>query len=174
MLRTSKHPLKNIAVGLFLLSGYSLAGDTVNLNVTGNVVASPCQVSYDSLNKTVDLGQNIQSSDLRTAGASTTWVNFNINIDSCPTGTTKATMTMHGAADTSDPASLYTNTGTAANVAVQVQMLSGEAMGDGKSYTGNIVSNAYTYKMQARAYTAAGNVTPGTISSVITATFTYQ
>lgn len=174
MLRAHKFTLRTVAAGLFLLNGYAMAGDQANLYVTGTVVASPCQVSDDSVSKTIDLGQNIESSDLQTAGASSAWVGFDLNVKSCPAGTTKATITMQGTADSADAASLYRNMGNAGNVAVQVQMLTGESMGNGKSYTGTIANNAYTYKMQARAYTAKGGVTPGTIRTSITATFTYQ
>ena len=91
------------------------AGDPVTLNITGNVIASPCQVSSDSITKSVDLGQNIRASSLQTAGAATDWVNFDINLNSCPAGTTKAIMTMHGTADLNNPADMYRNTGTATN-----------------------------------------------------------
>ncbi|HEC0404215.1 TPA: type 1 fimbrial protein [Klebsiella aerogenes] len=155
-------------------SFYTNAADPVTLNITGNIVASPCQINGDSINKSVDLGQNIQASDLKTAGSSSNWVKFNLNIGSCPVGTTKVTMTMHGTPDSPGVLDLYQNTGTASNVAVQLQMETGEVMGDGQSYTGTIYNNAYSFKMQARAYTSNGNVTPGTISTVVTATFTYQ
>ena len=169
-----KHYLKTLAIGCFSLSMLAHAADPVTLNITGNIIASPCQISSDSVTKAIDLGQNIQASSLQAAGASSAWVPFTINLTSCPAGTTKAIMTMHGAADPARPADLYLSTGTATNVSVQLQMQSGEPMGDGKSYTGNISSNAYSYNMQARAYSVSGGATPGTISSVVTATFVYQ
>lgn len=173
MVNINKKLFGILAAGLYLIAATATA-DPVTLNITGNVVASPCQIGSDSVSKSVDLGQNIQASTLQAPGSSSDWVLFEINLVSCPAGTTQATMTMHGTADNTMPAVLYRNTGTARNVAVQLQMQSGEAMGDGRSYTGTIASNAYTYKMQARAYSGSGNVTPGTISSVVTATFTYQ
>lgn len=157
-----------------VLAGSCAKADPVTLNITGNVIASPCVVSSDSITKAIDLGQNIQASSLQTAGSSTGWVNFDINIDSCPTGTTKAIMTMHGTADTLSTGDLYKSTGTATNLGVQLQSQAGDQMGDGKSITGNIASNVYTYKLRARAYSTNGGVTPGNISSVVTATFVYQ
>ncbi|MDR1750482.1 MAG: type 1 fimbrial protein [Enterobacter cloacae] len=150
------------------------AGDPVTLNITGNVIASPCQVSSDSITKSVDLGQNIQASSLQTAGAATSWVNFDINLNSCPAGTTVAIMTMHGTADLNNPGDMYRNTGTATNLAVQVQSQAGDQLGNTKTISGTIASNAYTYKLRARAYTQNGGVMPGSISSVVTATFEYQ
>lgn len=159
---------------VLLMNTSAQAGDPVTLNITGNVIASPCQVSSDSITKSVDLGQNIQASSLQTAGAATDRVNFDINLNSCPAGTTKAIMTMHGTADLNNPADMYRNTGTATNLAVQVQSQAGEQLGNTKTISGTIASNAYTYKLRARAYTQNGGVMPGSISSVVTATFEYQ
>lgn len=159
---------------VLLISGALYAADTVTMNITGNVIASACQISSDSVNKSVDLGQNINASALKTAGSSSDWVNFTINLDTCPEGTTKATMTLHGTADTDNPADMYTNTGTATNVAVQLQSQAGDQLGDGKTLTGDVVSAAVEYKLRARAYTQSGSVTPGTIAAVVTATFVYQ
>lgn len=157
-----------------LLASTCAKADPVTLNITGNVVASPCQINSDSVTKAIDLGQNIQASSLQTAGSSSSWVNFDINIDTCPAGTTQVIMTMHGTADALSTGDLYQSTGAATNLGVQLQSQAGDQLGDGKSITGNIASNAYTYKLRARAYSTNGGVTPGTISSVVTATFVYQ
>ncbi len=45
---------------VLLMNTSAQAGDPVTLNITGNVIASPCQVSSDSITKSVDLGQNIR------------------------------------------------------------------------------------------------------------------
>jgi minor fimbrial subunit len=175
MMKNSKLALLSLAImGLAISSTSIKAADPVTLNITGNIVASPCQISSDSITKSIDLGQNIQASALQTGGSSTAWVPFDINLVSCPAGTAKAIMTMHGTADSSNPADQYANTGTAANIAVQLQSQAADQLGDGKSITGNVVSSAVTYKLQARAYTQNGTVTPGSIISVITATFVYQ
>lgn len=157
-----------------MINSPAQAGDPVTLNITGNVIASPCQVSSDSITKSVDLGQNIRASSLQTAGSATEWVNFDINLNSCPAGTTKAIMTMHGTADPANPWDMYRSTGTATNTAVQLQSQAGDQLGDTKTLSGTIANNAYTYKLRARAYTQNGGVTPCSISSVVTATFVYQ
>lgn len=165
----------SLAITYFLcIHGSVQAADPVTLNITGNVVASPCQVSSDSISKAIDLGQNIQSASLQTAGATTSWVNFDINLTACPAGTTVAIMTMHGTADSNNPADMYQSTGTATSLAVQLQSQAGDPLGNSKTLSGTIASNAYTYKLRARAYTQNGGVLPGTINSVVTATFVYQ
>jgi minor fimbrial subunit len=166
--------LSALIMGAVISSTCVKADDPVTLNITGKIVASPCEVSSDSVTKAVDLGQNIQASDLQTGGVGTTWVPFTINLISCPPGTSSAVMTMHGTADGTNPADMYVSTGTANNVAVQLQSSTATPLGNGKSITGNVVSGAVTYNLQARAYTQNGSVTPGTISSVVTATLTYQ
>lgn len=166
--------LSAVIAGLAFSSLNTHAADPVTLTITGNIIASPCEVKSDSVNKTIDLGQNIQASDLSAAASSTSWVNFDINLEKCPAGTTSATMTMHGTQNTTNPEDMYKNTGTATNVAVQLQSQAGDQLGDGKSITGTIASNAYTYKLKARAYSASGGATPGTIAAVVTATFVYQ
>ncbi|WBM72580.1 type 1 fimbrial protein [Buttiauxella sp. WJP83] len=159
---------------LLMASAYGYAVDPVTLNITGNIVASPCQISSDSVSKSVDLGQNIQASDLQTAGQATTWTNFTINLTSCPAGTTTAIMTMHGTADTANPVDMYKNTGSAQNIAVQLQSQVAAPLGDGKTISGTIASNAYSYLLRARAYTQNGAVTPGTIAAVVTASIVYN
>lgn len=163
-----------MAVGGLLVDFSSQAEDLVALNVTGEIIASPCQIASDSVTKSVNLGDNLQSANLQTAPSATPWVPFTLELVSCPQGTRSATVTMHGNADSVYPEDRYLNSGTANNIAVQVQSQAGDPLGDGKSLTGNIVSGAYTYNLRARAYSQNGHVTSGTISAVVTATFTYQ
>lgn len=150
------------------------AADVVNLNVTGNIIASPCQVKSDSVNIVVDLGQNIGAPSLQGPNTGTAWIPINVSLINCPVATTKATILFQGSADSISPNDMYRNMGTATNLAVQLQGVGGEQFGNGKSYTGNIVGNAYTFLLRARAWTQNGNVMPGTISAVVTATLTYQ
>uniref|UniRef100_S0DET5 Putative fimbrial protein n=1 Tax=termite gut metagenome TaxID=433724 RepID=S0DET5_9ZZZZ len=170
--------LKLTALGALVigtvLTSTAVNADPVTLNITGNVVASPCQIASDSVTKNVNLGSTIQASDLQTAASGSSWVNFTIDLVSCPAGTTSATMTMHGTADTNSTGDLYKNTGTATNLAVQLQTQAGGQMGDGKTLSGTLANNAYSYTMRARAYSTSGGVKPGTVSSVVTATFVYQ
>jgi minor fimbrial subunit len=165
--------MSTMVMGIVLASACIKAADPVTLNVGGYIEAFPCQVSSDSVTKSVDLGQNIQASDLQTAGSSTAWVPFTINLSSCPATTAVTIMTMHGTPDSDNPNDMYASTGTANNVAVQLQSQAADPLGDGKTIKGPVLNNAVIYELRARAYTQNGAVTPGTISSVITVTFTY-
>ena len=159
---------------LALNAGAAFAGDTVYLEVQGNIVASPCEMSGDNLNKQVELGKNIQAGNMKTAGSTSDWVNFSIDMDKCPPAISTVTMTVRGTADSDNPTDMYKNTGTAENVAIELQSQAGDALGDGKSLTGNITNNAYSYKLRARLYSEKGGVTSGTIGGVVTTTFTWQ
>ncbi|HBU6130986.1 TPA: type 1 fimbrial protein [Enterobacter chuandaensis] len=161
------------------LSHYALAGDPVTLNITGNVVASPCEVSAGSENMTIDLGggADLQTVDLNAAGSSSEWVPITVSLENCPAGTSSVTATFHGTSDAGDPDTLYSNTGTATNVAVQLEGKSEEPYGNGKTSTITIAEatdGKPTWDLQTRAFSKSGNVTPGTISSVITMTFAYN
>lgn len=153
------------------------AADPVSVNVTGNIVASPCEVSSDSITKTIALdgGKGIQAKDLAAAGATTEWIPFDINLENCPAGITSATITFSGTPDDANPDDMYVNTGTAENATVQLQGMAGEKFGNGKSFTStSITGNAIALHLQSRIYTQNGGVTPGTINAVVTANMTYQ
>lgn len=153
------------------------AADPVAINVTGDIVASPCEVSSDSITKTIALdgGKGIQAKDLAAAGATTEWITFDINLENCPAGITSATIMFSGTPDDANPDDMYVNTGTAENAAVQLQGTEGQKFGNGKTFTYTpITNNAIALHLQSRIYTQNGGVTPGTISAVVTADMTYQ
>ncbi|KNC91904.1 fimbrial protein [Trabulsiella odontotermitis] len=158
------------------LSGELCAGDPVALNIQGKIVAAPCQVSSDSVAKTVNLtgAQGVRAASMSTPGSATDWVPFDFTIERCPAGTVKATMLLSGEADSAGPEDLYQNTGSAGNIAIQLQTLEGQPLGNNKSLSGTIVNNGYQYHLRARAYSPQGNVTPGTINAVVTMMFTWQ
>lgn len=165
-----------IAVGC---THYALAADPVTLNITGNVVASPCEVSTASQNMNIDLGggKDLQSADLNEAGSSSEWVPITVSLENCPAGTSSVTATFHGTADAADAETLYTNTGTATNVAVQLEGKAEEPYGNGKTSSITIADatdGKPTWDLQTRAFSKNGGVTPGSISSVITMTFAYN
>lgn len=180
MIHINKFSLATMTA-LFIASGlahFALA-DPVTLNITGNVVASPCEVSADSENMTIDLGsgKDLQTSDLNAAGSSSAWVPITVSLENCPAGTSSVTATFHGTSDAADANTLYTNTGTATNVAVQLEGKAGEAYGNGKTSTITIADatgGKPTWDLQTRAFSKSGGVTPGTISAVITMSFAYN
>ncbi len=161
--------------GIIVACQTAFSADIVTLNITGNVVASPCIVNGGVGNINVDLG-NIQATTLATAASSSAEVPFNLNLTSCPAGTSSVTATFSGTSDPTAGINYYKNTGTAGNVAVAlIQASNGSLKGNGTTITQAVQSDrTVTMSMKAKAYSSTGNATPGTIQSVVTATFTYQ
>ncbi|HDS6850942.1 TPA: type 1 fimbrial protein [Enterobacter cancerogenus] len=176
----TRHIRKSILTLIFSTSllNCAFASDPVTINVTGNVVASPCEISAESKTMNIDLGggKDLQTADLNAAGAASAWVPFSIVLENCPAGTTSVTASFAGTADSADPETLYTNTGTATNVAVQLEGEANEPYGNGKTSKIDIAgtTDKPTWKLQTRAFSKNGGVTPGTINSVITMSFAYN
>ncbi|MFV8866787.1 fimbrial protein [Serratia fonticola] len=173
--------IKHSALALLVMAaGYNVAmADPVNINITGNVVASPCKVNNDSSTLNVDLGSganSIQASTLAAANDGTTPKAFNLVLTECPSGTTSVKVTFTGTPDTAQP-SMFANTGVAQPLAVELSSTTGPAPGvraNNTSVTQPVVSGGVTYGLSARAVTPTGNVIPGDISSVVVANFTYN
>ncbi|EHJ2438120.1 TPA: type 1 fimbrial protein [Salmonella enterica] len=151
------------------------AVDTVSLNITGNVIAAPCMVNGVAGNIDVDLG-NIQATTLSAASSSSPEVPFDIKLTNCPTGTSSVLATFSGTSDPVAGTNYYINTGTATNVAVAlIQASTGNLKGNGMTINQTVQPDrTVTISMKAKAYSSAGGAMPGTIKSVVTATFTYQ
>ncbi|WP_171863734.1 fimbrial protein [Enterobacter kobei] len=164
--------LATLCGGLF--SG-ACSANSVNIDITGTVVASPCVVNGDSPSLAVKLGDNIQADSLATAGSATNWTNFTLAITNCPASTSSFSVTFGGTADTDT--NYYKNTGTATNLKLELtDETTNTAYKSGATLQNVAISSsthAYDLKMRARAV-SNGNVMPGTIIGQAQATFTYQ
>ncbi|HHQ6576278.1 TPA: fimbrial protein [Serratia fonticola] len=150
--------------------------DAVNINITGNVVASPCVVNNNNSNLSVDLGQTIQAGTLATAGAGTTLTPFNLSLTACPVGTNNVTVTFTGTAAAAPQTNMYLNTGVATPLAIELSSGGlGTVLGNNSTLTMPVLVNrTVTFPLLARAVTSTGNVTAGSIVAVIQANFTYN
>lgn len=158
-----------------VISGNVIAADSVNVSVTGNIVASPCVFNGGNTNLDVNLG-NIQATNMVTPGSLSDPVAFNLLFTLCPVGTRSVTATFSGTPDPVAGIDYYKNSGTAENVAIAMtEMGSDVLMGTGSSITQNIAADrTVTLPMQARVKSAAGGATPGTISTVVILTMQYN
>lgn len=149
------------------------AADPVMVNITGNVVASPCTLDTANSDLAIDLG-NIQATDLASVGVTSTPKSFNLAVNACPAATTNVVLSFGGTEDSQAPGR-YANTGTATNVAVEVlQASTGTLKGPGTTLTLPVLADrTATFNLQTRAY-AKGQATPGSIVSTMQATFIYQ
>ncbi|HEX4503370.1 MAG TPA: fimbrial protein [Scandinavium sp.] len=156
------------------LSASVFAADTVTINVTGNVVASPCTVNGGSSTLDVKLG-DIQAATLSAAGAVSTAVPFSLKFTDCPAGTKSVSAAFSGTPDP-DAGGYYKNNGTAKNVAIGIyQTSTGFGKGNGTNIVQDVqADHTVTMDMQAKAYSSAGGATPGTITGAIVVTMSYN
>ena len=152
----------------------SYSADTVNINVTGNIVALPCIVNGGASSLNVDLG-NIQATALAAPDSSSTAVPFTLTVTNCPTGTSTVRADIGGSASHDAP-NLYENSGTAGNVYVVLYNgVTGDSLGPGSTVLLPVQSDrTASMALKAGAYSLYGNTTPGTINSVIIVTMSYQ
>lgn len=146
----------------------------MQINVTGNIVASPCQIDASNMTQNINLGDDLQASDLNSPGSTTTWKNFYIHVTNCPAGTTSVVATFHGAPDDQQP-EYYKNNGTAKNIVVQLDTQGGGyVLKDGFTLQRDIKNGSADYDIAARGYSKDGGVTPGTLSASITVDIVYK
>lgn len=169
--------LRNIQT-LFLLAIISsnnlYAGDLVQINITGNIIASPCHIDASNLTQNINLGDDLQTSALNSPSRGTDWKDFSIKLTDCPAGTTQVVATFHGTPDEEEP-SYYKNAGTAKNIMIQLDTQGGAYVVKNDFVLNAAVDNGLAeFKLSTRAYTKNGGVTPGTISTAITVDIKYN
>lgn len=164
--------MRAVIMSVMLWSSFTNASSaikTTSIYVNGSVTAQPCTISQTQM--TVSLG-DIYTSTLVGAGASTPWVPFTLNLTNCPDGTNGVTATLSG---TSDINGNFSNEGTAGDMAVQLQTLTGLQLTSGSSLqTAVDQSQSASFSLKARAITPGGNPTSGTLQSAIDITYTWQ
>ncbi|HFD6682397.1 TPA: fimbrial protein [Providencia alcalifaciens] len=161
-----------LANSLFISVG-AFSASTVTLNFKGNIKAATCNISggnnidIDLKRMPVDLFNQPQSGS--------DWKMFNIDMNNCSSYVNQIVLTFSGTADTNNINDLYKNTGTAKNIAVQLES------GDGTTPLGNQKvlrvplggKNSLSIPLRTRAFSALGNASTGSVSANITATITY-
>lgn len=164
---------KSLVMSL-LINGSVWSADTVNLNVTGNIIASPCVFNNGDDNKNINLGE-FQATNMKTAGSSSDPVAFSLLFTQCPAGTRSVTVTFTGTPDPSAGSDYYMNSGTAKNIAIALTDTdSGALKGNGSSISRTITNRMATMAMQANIRSVEGNVMPGTVSAVVVVTMQYN
>lgn len=169
---------KKLALVTLICGGlFSTAGEanSVNIDITGTVVASPCVVNGGNESLDVKLGDNIQADSLSANGSSTDWKEFTLTLTGCPVSTSSFSVAFSGTADADT--TKYLNTGSATNLALELTTEDGAmTLSNGTSLENvAIPSNTHAYDLQLRTRAVSkGDVAPGTIVGQVQATFTYQ
>ncbi|VUS47425.1 fimbrial protein BcfE [Klebsiella spallanzanii] len=103
---------RGFLLALLCWCSFCQADDTGNnLEFTGTIVAQTCDVEISSLSQSIDLGQ-FSVEDFPSAGTTTKFKPFNINLKNCSRGITGTKIWFTGTADSDDPSLLaLTDTG---------------------------------------------------------------
>lgn len=153
---------------IIVVCGDLYAADTTTITLKGNVRASPCEV--DSKNKTVELGDYFMDS----SSSYGNWVNLDLILSSCPTGTSTVTASFSGNAGTNTNYH-YANSGTAKGVSVELADRNGVGMGNGKQMTASVTGGGAKFLLRARiVVTKMSDLAVGTVNAAVTVTYTYS
>jgi len=170
------------ALGLFASAANAATVNGGTVHFKGEIVNAACAVDAGSVDQTVQLGQ-VKSSTLATAGATSSAVGFNIQLDDCDTTVSKtAAVSFSGVAATDkDGASLpdvlalqSSAAGSASNVGIQILDSTGSSLAlDGATFSAakTLINGTNVLPFQARYY-ATDAATAGTANA--DATFQVQ
>lgn len=154
--------------------------DIVAISVNGRLIASPCRVNSSQSNFLVQLG-NTPAATLANKYSATPEVYFKIVLDQCPESTNSVIASFSGQTYPQDANYGYANNGTSQFVGVLLKLtdepdhfVSNTRSGKSVNLKVDKSTNSVVFNFSTRLWTDTGNVTPGTINSAVTISFTYQ
>lgn len=167
---------------LCCLSDSKAEDDVINLNVTGSIVANPCNITWPL--SIADLGM-WSSTALNKTGpyANTQLRPQKVTFSSCPSGTSEAVITFTGTPNDVLPDTIFANTYPDGAKDIGLQLFywknndlssASLAIGNNTAVTVPLDAGSTDFTFFARMITLAGNSTPGKFSSVITMNVTWQ
>ncbi|WP_165370673.1 fimbrial protein [Siccibacter turicensis] len=160
-------------IGLIMMACSTVHAE--ELNISGRLLARPCTVDTDTVNKTVLLGQG-RASEMQAAGEGTEWVDFDLLLTTCPAGTNGATVTFSGTAD-DDDASAFKNTADAKGIALRLASRDHATTYQNNStltQTVDASAHSVTFPLSARMFTPKGQPGAGKFAAAVNVSFTYQ
>lgn len=174
-----------LAVAMLLGTGMGIAhASDGTINFTGTVTADTCTVSVnDQTNPTLNLG-TVNTADLAAAGQTGPATNFTLNLTSCPSTFTGASVTFSGNADSSS--GVFKNEAgsdtAAANVGVELYdatqtQVKADAAYDATAYlqpNSDKTALSAAIPFTARMVAIADGATAGTLVSHADYTISYQ
>lgn len=149
--------------------------DTGKVTFTGSIVDTPCSITPDSADQTVDLG-HVSKTALENSGSSNS-TPFTIQLEDCDVSTqSTVAVTFTGGADANDSTLLGLN-GTASGAGIVIADQSGDQLDLGtQSQAQTLLNGENTLQFAAwlKADDAAGGVVAGDFSSVANFQLAYQ
>ncbi|ENW9131319.1 fimbrial protein [Escherichia coli] len=151
---------------LYSVGCFSVHASDSTITITGTVLQKTCVTPQDV---TVPLG-NLYVSDFPTEGSFSQWRDFDLNLTACQ-NTNNVRITLNGSAQGDK---YFANNGNAQGIKIEIQDRDGT---NTQYYTGAVKTvvvrgDSANFNFKARAV-RDGDVSPGTINSVLTASFTY-
>ncbi|WP_336219652.1 fimbrial protein [Citrobacter amalonaticus] len=156
------------------------ASSVVQVQVTGTIIASSCQVEVP---QEVSLGQ-ISRQDLSVPGGNSSTMVVALKLSQCSPQLTRATVSFTGMPYTDDPAyanAIYANemADGAKDIGLQLFNIDGKALvnlANGVSYSFPVQTETHAglLSIGARMYSPHGTPTAGDFKSAVTVNFTYQ
>lgn len=167
--------IKSVILMASLALSPAYAGDNIDVDVTGDIVASPCVFNGGDNTLNVNLGDNY-AANMATPNSQSEPVAFALRFTQCPEGTRSINVQFTGMTDPLAGSDYYKNSGTAGQVAIGLRdMLTGNPVGAGTVLSRSVESDrTVTLPMNAWLYSRPGGVTPGTINSVVILTLQYN
>lgn len=165
-----------MALGMVMVAGVVNAADQGHgtITFTGSITDSPCSITAETANQTVDLGQ-VSSTALKN-GQTSSPKPFFIQLEQCDTSTLSAvSATFTGAADATDPDMLGI-TGSASGAGIVITDGSGTPVKLGTASAAQTIGDG-SNKLSFSAYlqsNGASAVTAGDFSSTADFTLAYQ
>jgi type 1 fimbria pilin len=163
----------------FFASAINSPTSSVTFQVTGEIVARPCNISWPARN--FDLGA-WSSPILNAMGtyANSQTRQQTIQFSGCPAETRTASIIVTGPPDTTLPDTIFANTAASnksEDVGLQLFYLNGQtpiAMGNNTHIDVPLGASQTTFNYFARIITLHGKTTPGNFTSTITMNVTWQ
>lgn len=147
---------------------------TATVTVTGDILPSTCELDQPDGNYTLDLG-NIGVLDLseEVGEPSSQRADTEIRFTNCDPSLTSIDMTFNGTPDDDLP-DYFKNTGDATGVAIDIGSGSDKRPGETKTIDIDSSTHSASDSFTARLVKTTENITPGTISGVITLDIVYK
>lgn len=167
------------ATGLGMMSGANAADGTIHF--TGAIIADACTVDADSQDMTVNLG-SVSSTAFGAAGDKASPTRFTINLGSCPTTLTSASVKFDGVADSANNDLLQLDasadpTDDASGVGIEISDNTGTAIPlftASKEYPIDATTNSASMDFTARYVATAATVNAGAANATSQFTVNYQ
>jgi minor fimbrial subunit len=155
-----------------LLINHAALADSVTVNISGNVVASPCTVESSSPISVVL--PDVDMATLSAAASTSAAESFELKLKDCPASTTKVIASYGGTVSTLATDS-FINNGTATQIVLWVKDSDGTTIKPNTTRTATIDSKTKkaSFKQTVQLY-SKGLAQPGTVSGNIIVSFTYQ